>query len=97
MLVRDQKLFEAEDCRGVYFRMRDGSKHVLCKVTGEALRMQSMQDARNGMCAADNGSSATFVLHRARIEGIAASKYADGHRGTQLIFVVRRDLATVLN
>jgi hypothetical protein len=89
-LVRDHEQFEFARLEGVYFWMRDGSNHVLCKVSHEALRDRS---------ACDGGStnlSDTFVRHRQRIESIAGEKYSQGHRPNDLILVLSKDLTARL-
>ncbi len=83
-LIRDQELFEFERFEGVYFWMKDGAEHVLCKVTHEALRDRSARDG------ADASLPDTFLRHRERIESIASEKYA--HRPNELILVLTREL-----
>jgi hypothetical protein len=86
-LVRDHERFEFTRLEGVYFSMRDGANHVLCKVSHEALRDRSARDGEN-ISLPD-----TFVRHRQRIEVIASEKYGAGcHRANDLILVLSRDL-----
>ena len=85
-LVRDHEHFEFNRFEGVYFWMRDGASHVLCKVSHEALRDRSAHDGENASL------SDTFVRHRQRIETIAGEKYGEGHRTNYLIFVLSKDL-----
>ncbi len=85
-LVRDHEHFEFNRFEGVYFWMRDGASHVLCKVSREALRDRSAHDGENASW------SDTFVRHRQRIEAIAGEKYGEGHRTNDLIFVLSKDL-----
>jgi len=86
-LVRGGEHFKFERSDGVYFSMTDGLKHILCKVSYEALRDRSARDG-------DAGSLAdTFVRHRQRIETIAAKKYTLGHRPNDIVMVLSRDLA----
>src|ERR1700730_8190776 len=85
-MVRDREHFEFTRLEGVYFWMRDGAKHVLCKVSHEALRDRSARDGENASL------SDTFVRHRQRIETIAGQKYHEAHRANDLILVLSRDL-----
>jgi hypothetical protein len=85
-LIRDHEQFEFERFEGVYFWMRDGANHVLCKVSHEALRDRSARDGENATLPD------TFVRHRQRIELIAGGKYDEGHKENDLIFVLSRDL-----
>src|SRR5712691_4493958 len=85
-LVRDHERFEFTRLEGVYFSMRDGANHVLCKVSHEALRDRSARDGEN------ISLSDTFVRHRQRIEVIASEKYGEGHRANDLILVLSKDL-----
>jgi hypothetical protein len=85
-LIRDQDQFEFERFEGVYFWMKDGASHVLCKVSHEALRDRSARDGENASLPD------TFVRHRHRIELIAGEKYDEGHKVNDLIFVLSRDL-----
>jgi Protein of unknown function (DUF1488) len=85
-LVRDREQFEFTRLEGVYFSMRDGVNHVLCKVSYEALRDRSARDGEN------TGLSDTFVRHRQRIEIIAGEKYDEGHRANDLVLVLSKDL-----
>lgn len=85
-LIRDHEQFEFERFEGVYFWMRDGANHVLCKVSHEALRDRSARDGESASLPD------TFVRHRQRIELIAGEKYAEGHKANDLIFVLSRDL-----
>ena len=61
-LVRDLEQFQFERFEGVYFWMKDGAEHVLCKVSHEALRDRSARDG------ADASLPDTFLRHRQRIE-----------------------------
>jgi hypothetical protein len=85
-LVRDHEQFEFQRFQGVYFWMRDKAKHVLCKISHEALRDRSARDGENASLPD------TFVRHRQRIEMIAGEKYDAGHRANNLILVLSRDL-----
>ena len=85
-LVRDREQFEFTRFEGVYFWMRDGANHVLCKVSHEALRDRSARDGGN--CS----PSDTFVRHRRQIEIIAGEKYDEGHRVNDLVLVLSKDL-----
>jgi hypothetical protein len=85
-LIRDQDQFEFERFEGVYFWMKDGASHVLCKVSHEALRDRSARDGENASLPD------TFVRHRHRIELIAGEKYDEGDKASDLIFVLSRDL-----
>jgi hypothetical protein len=85
-LVRDHEQFEFERFEGVYFWMRDCAKHVLCKVSHEALRDRCARDGEDGSLPD------TFVRHRQRIEMIAGAKYDEGHEPNDLILVLSRDL-----
>jgi hypothetical protein len=84
-LIRDQEHFEFERFEGVYFWMKDGANHVLCKVSHEALRDRGARDGE------DASLPDTFVRHRQRIELIAGEKYDEGHKVNDLIFVLSRD------
>ena len=46
-LVRAREQFGYERFEGVYFWMRDGASHVLCKVSHAALRDRSASDGEN--------------------------------------------------
>ena len=48
-LVRDHEQFEFERFDAVYFWMRDGANHVLCKVSHEALRERTARDGEDAM------------------------------------------------
>jgi hypothetical protein len=85
-LVRDHEHFEFQRFQGVYFWMRDKAKHVLCKISHEALRDRSARDGENASL------TDTFVRHRQQIEMIAGEKYDEGHRANALILVLSRDL-----
>jgi hypothetical protein len=85
-LVRDLEQFQFERFEGVYFWMKDGAEHVLCKVTHEALRDRSARDG------GDASFPDTFLRHRQRIETIASEKYARSYRPNELILVLTRDL-----
>jgi hypothetical protein len=85
-LIRDHEQFEFERFEGVYFWMKDGADHVLCKVSHEALRDRSARDGENASLPD------TFVRHRHRIELIAGEKYGEGHKANDLIVVLSRDL-----
>ena len=85
-LIRDHEQFKFERLEGVYFSMKDGAAHVLCKVSHEALRDRSARDGE------DASLSDTFLRHRQRIETIAGEKYEQGHRPNDLILVLSRDL-----
>src|SRR5712692_3554083 len=78
-MVRDREHFEFKRSEGAYFWMRDGAKHVLCKVSHEALRDRSACDGENASL------SDTFVRHRQRIEMIAGQKYHEAHRANDRI------------
>jgi Protein of unknown function (DUF1488) len=86
-LVRHHEHFKFERSEGVYFWMTDGTNHILCKVSHEALRDRS---ARDGSAAS---LADTFVRHRTRIETIANDKYAQGHRPNDMILVLSNDLS----
>jgi hypothetical protein len=66
--------------------MTDGTNHILCKVSHEALRDRSARDGEK------TSLPDTFVRHRQRIETIAVEKYALGHRPNDIIMVLSRDL-----
>jgi Protein of unknown function (DUF1488) len=85
-LVRDREHFEFERFEGVYFWMKDRANPVLCKVSHEALRDRSARDGESASL------TDTFVRHRQRIEAIAGEKYDEGHKATDLIIVLSRDL-----
>jgi hypothetical protein len=86
-LVRHHEHFKFERSEGVYFWMTDGTSHILCKVSIEALRDRS---ARDGSAAS---LPDTFVRHRTRIETIAKEKYAKGHRPNDIVLVLSKDLS----
>ena len=88
-LVRDREQFEVARLEGIYFSMRDGANHVLCKVSHEALRDRSARDGEN------TSLSDTFVRYRLRIEIIAGEKYDEGHRANDLILILSKDLASL--
>lgn len=85
-LVRHHEHFKFERFEGVYFSMADGTTHVLCKVSHEALRDRSARDGEKASLPD------TFVRHRQRIETIAVEKYAEGHRPNDIVLVRSRDL-----
>ena len=85
-LVRGHDEFEFQRFEGIYFWMKDGNSHILCKVSHEALRDRARFDAQ------DASPSDTFVRHRQRIEAIAGEKYEHGHRPNDLILVLSKDL-----
>jgi hypothetical protein len=85
-LIRDHEQFEVTRLEGVYFSMRDGGTHVVCKVSHEALRDTSARDGEN------TSLSETFVRHRRLIEVIAGKKYDEGHRANDLILILSKDL-----
>jgi hypothetical protein len=85
-LVRDHEQFEFERFDAVYFWMRDGANHVLCKVSHEALRERTARDGE------DASPPDTFVRHRQRIEKIASENYDAEDRPSDLILVLGRDL-----
>jgi len=85
-LVRDHEQFAFTRLEGVYFWMRDGANHVLCKVSHEALRDRSARDGEN------TSLFDTFVRHRQRIEIIASEKFGEGHRANDLILVLSKVL-----
>ena len=85
-LVRDREQFEFTRLEGVYFWMRDGANHILCKVSHEALRDQNARDGEN------TSLSDTFARHRQRIEIVAGERYDKGHHVNDLILVLSKDL-----
>ena len=71
-LTRDEELFEFTRFEGVYFWMREGADHVLCKVGHDALRDRAARDGE------EESLERTFIRHRLRIERIAGANYDDG-------------------
>ena len=86
-LVRHLEHFKFERFEGAYFWMADGPTQILCKVSHEALRDRSARDGEKASLPD------TFVRHRQRIEAIAVEKYSQGHRPTDIVMVLSRDLA----
>ncbi len=86
-LVRHHEHFKFERSEGVYFWMTDGTNHILCKISHEALRDRSMRDG-DAASLPD-----TFVRHRTQIETIANEKYAKGHRPNDIVLVLSKDLS----
>jgi hypothetical protein len=85
--IRHHEHFKFEQFEGVYFWMTDGTDHVLCKVSHEALRDRSARDGEK------TSLPDTFVRHRQRIETIAGEKYAlSRRRPNDMVLVLSQDL-----
>jgi hypothetical protein len=89
-LIRHHEHFRFERHEGVYFWMTDGTAPILCKISQEALRDCSARDG--GKTSLPD----TFVLHRERIEAIAAEKYSLRRRPNDIIMVLTSDLTPPL-
>jgi Protein of unknown function (DUF1488) len=85
-LVRSHEQFEFERFEGVYFWMREGANHILCKVSHEDLRDRSARDGD------DASLTDTFVRHRHRIEKIASENYDVADQPIDLVLVRGDDL-----
>jgi len=86
-LIRDHEHYEFERFQGVYFWMKDGTVHILCMVSHEALRDRSALDGE------DASLPDTFERHRQRIETLAGAKYEQGHKPNDLVVVLSKDLS----
>ena len=85
-LVRHHEHFVVEPSEGIYFRMTDGSVHILCMISHQALR------DRRALDGGDADLSETFMRHRRSIEAIADGKYQAGCGPNDLVLVLSKDL-----